>query len=108
MPLLSKEDRDRMLGPTTQKCLKCNIAVQKNYCRQHDEFFFLCKCQQRPDDHSGHRTYVCETDGCINVLSQHCFACDKHICEQCAASHDCTLPPHAIGQEECECLLLGS
>lgn len=109
MPLLYKEDRARMLGPTGRVCPKCNNPIQKNYCRYHDEFFEVCQCQQGEDSHVGHRTYICQQVGCINVITHHCFECKNCFCGQCATEHKCPNcpPPHEIGEEECECLLLG-
>lgn len=55
MPMLTPDDRERMLGPTGRFCAVCQKELNKNYCRSCDEFFFECDCKN--DKHNGHRTY---------------------------------------------------
>lgn len=63
MPSLTPEDQGRLLGPMktgdgdTLKCSTCNQELRRNYCRECDEFFFLCGCKDRENEHQGHRTY---------------------------------------------------
>lgn len=59
MPSLPPEYRKKLLGYTPQKCGSCAHQVYKDYCRQCDEFLFLCSegCPQNSTDHEGHRRY---------------------------------------------------
>lgn len=58
MPLLSEEDQARLLVEMPYRCPGCRKKPRRNYCRQCDEFFFVCACPVDPDnDHTGHRTY---------------------------------------------------
>ena len=66
MPLLSKEDLERLRKETPRDCDYCKQQVKKNYCRQCDLFFYQghkSDCpemdQTRPygENHDGHRTY---------------------------------------------------
>lgn len=58
MPSLTPEDQDRLLGPQPWKCPECGREPYKNYCRQCDEFFYVCGCKKPPEEsHEGHRTY---------------------------------------------------
>lgn len=57
MPLLTPE-QEELLGEQPWKCPKCGKNPYKNYCRQCDEFFYVCDCEpDKEDDHTGHRTY---------------------------------------------------
>lgn len=55
MPYLHPDDRKRLLGPTGHTCSRCRAIIAKQYCRECDEFFFLCECPRT--EHVGHRTY---------------------------------------------------
>jgi hypothetical protein len=68
MPSLTPEDQERLLGTQEWKCDKCGRHPERNYCRECDEFFFVCGCPPEPEDkdgqyhssrydHRGHRTY---------------------------------------------------
>jgi hypothetical protein len=59
MPSLTPEDRERLIGPVKgMNCPRCGEEVRRNYCRQCDDFFFVCGCQKTPEElHEGHRTY---------------------------------------------------
>jgi len=59
MPSLTPEDQDRLLGEQTWTCSKCGKHPYKNYCRECDEFFYVCECRDKPPEerHEGHRTY---------------------------------------------------
>lgn len=109
MPMLHRDDRNSLLGPTGEVCRLCGTAVQKNYCRLHDEFFEVCLCPQSEDGHVGHRNYLCAGQRCVNVITHHCAGCKGCFCGACAERHQCAegTPPHPIGSTHCECLLLG-
>jgi hypothetical protein len=53
MPSLNEEDIERMQKEPPRKCPTCQVTAKKNYCRQCDEFFYECNC----NEHKGHRTY---------------------------------------------------
>ncbi len=60
MSLLSPEEQESMLGPVSYKCHKCGKTPIRNYCRECDEFFFICDCPVETgssNNHKGHRTY---------------------------------------------------
>ena len=60
MPSLTPEEQEKMLGPVSFRCPKCNQIPNRNYCKGCDEFFFVCGCPVESgsrDDHNGHRTY---------------------------------------------------
>jgi hypothetical protein len=58
MPLLDEQQQKELLVPIGQTCNTCATEIRRNYCRQCDEFFFVCKCEPDPEDgHIGHRTY---------------------------------------------------
>ena len=63
MPSLTPEDRKKLLGQQSWYCPKCGKQPYKNYCRECDEFFFVCDCPPEPNtglysgNHEGHRTY---------------------------------------------------
>ena len=59
MPLLNKEEIERMLAQEGVFCHQCNRYTRKNYCRQCDEFFqegHNPDCPGR-ENHDGHRMY---------------------------------------------------
>lgn len=57
MPYLTPEDRKNLLGRKKGfECPTCKVEYDRGYCRQCDEFYFLCGCD-RETGHEGHRTY---------------------------------------------------
>jgi len=59
MPSLTLEDQRRLIGKVPGWiCPYCKEEQYRNYCRQCDDFFFICKCEQTDVElHTGHRTY---------------------------------------------------
>jgi hypothetical protein len=62
MPSLDKKEQERLIGPTCGKCSLCRSPIIRQYCRECDEFWFMCDCLS--DDfvgitipHEGHRAY---------------------------------------------------
>lgn len=55
MPSLTEEDKKVLLVETHIECKTCHTKKWKNYCRECDEFFLICKCPRV--EHVGHRTY---------------------------------------------------
>lgn len=51
--LLSEDDLQRMKDQPPRTCPTCQKTAKKNYCRECDEFFYECDC----NEHKGHRTY---------------------------------------------------
>ncbi len=66
MPSLTPEEQKRLLGYQSWKCGTCDTHPYKNYCRECDEFFFVCKCPPE-DSHEGHRIYGNERRTVITV-----------------------------------------
>ena len=46
MPSLTKEEQERLIGPTMGTCPSCRLKVIRQYCRECDEFWFKCNCIQ--------------------------------------------------------------
>ena len=60
MPALTPEDRERLLVVLPTPCGECGTRPYRDYCRQCDEFAFVCApdCLHNTDAaHAGHRRY---------------------------------------------------
>lgn len=69
MPYMSPEDRKVLLGPLAGvECRDCHEVKIRNYCRQCDEFFYMCGCGPS-EDHEGHRIYLWTIGGVIAIPS---------------------------------------
>lgn len=55
MPSLDHNAIATTTGTIVGPCRICQVSVYRNYCRQCDEYFHVCKC--RPHGHEGHRVY---------------------------------------------------
>lgn len=63
MPYISPEDRKYLIGPLAGLiCADCKEAKIRNYCRQCDEFFYVCGCGPNKE-HDGHRVYIWTVEG---------------------------------------------
>lgn len=108
MPLIPKEHRDRLLVQTDRPCPHCGDGLFRNYCRQCDEFFFVCACGAYGEEpsHADHRTYLCQaTPACYRPVSHHCPACDKLLCSECLHLHS-DHSTHPMGQQGCTCFFM--
>lgn len=58
MPLLNRLTLDAMLK-VSRRCRSCGADVRRNYCREHDEFFWDFHKEGCPEetDHREHVTY---------------------------------------------------
>lgn len=57
MPSLEPDEIDQMRRRSL-KCHRCKEAMSENYCRECDEFFWICGCKRTPaETHENHRTY---------------------------------------------------
>ena len=59
MPSLTPEYQEKLLRYMDYNCTSCGKQVYKDYCRQCDEFLFLCDpaCPHNDVEHEGHRRY---------------------------------------------------
>jgi hypothetical protein len=61
---LSPVQQKTMLGvmPESFRCGVCKSLPVKDYCRDRDEFFFVCSCRPGTDPertrHGEHRSYI--------------------------------------------------